>query len=91
MEQTGAAKRIAEPLQAAVHVGADQVGDLHFQHLAAGEAAEALGHRVDVAQPFGRGIEEEQGVAGLLEEGAGQFGTVGVAHGGGSRAQCFAV
>ena len=68
MEQAGAPKGETQSLQAALDVGADQRRDLHLQHLAAAEAAKTLGHRIDVAQQFGRGVEKEESVAGFLEE-----------------------
>src|SRR5207237_1066556 len=87
VEDAGAAGRLAQPLLAAGGAGAAAGGEAEVvgrgpaQHLLAAEAAEPLSRRVDLEQLVGFGVEEEQGVAGLLEQRLPEPFDVGDIHG----------
>src|SRR5262249_15215644 len=80
MKDAGATERQPHSLQTIVEIRTNELGDFHFQQLAAAETAEPLGHRVDSAELFRFGIEQEQSIAGFFEEGAAEFLPEGFGH-----------
>ena len=68
-----AAVCVPQALQSSLGLGAEEIGDLQAQHFLAGEAAQALRHRIRFQQDFGVRIKKEQGVAAFFKQRARQF------------------
>ncbi len=72
--------RLPQPAHAALAAEAEQVGGREAHQLLEGKAGQLLGRGVDVEKLIGLRIEEEEGIAGFLEQGLSQFRGVNAAH-----------
>ena len=72
VEDAGACGRLAETLLAALAAEAKEIGCRMGQHFLAAEAGQLKGHAADLKQPVGVGIEEEERIAGFLQENMSQ-------------------